>query len=171
MTRGGPDARIAASLVDGERVLISRRPDLGAWLFDQWIHLVAVFVCGCVGWNAESSALSWAAAIAMVFLTAYLVARIWAVSWTRYVLTTHRAMRFSGVLRNDQEYMTWSKITDVSIERSIGDRLTRTATIRIHSANEKSSFKAMQDVARPLELADWISRMVSRRAGAVLVED
>ena len=66
MTRGGPDARIAASLVDGERVLISRRPDLGAWLFDQWIHLVAVFVCGCVGCNAESSAQSWAAAIPMV---------------------------------------------------------------------------------------------------------
>lgn len=171
MSSGGPDARIAASLVDGERVVVARRPDLGAWLFDQWLHVVAVAVCLWVAATAASPGLAWAGAGAAVALGAYLAARLWAVSWTRYVLTTHRAMRVSGVLRHDQEYMTWSKVTEVSVERSLGDRLTRTATIRIHSANEHSSFKAMQDVARPLELAEWITRMVSRRQGAVLVDD
>jgi uncharacterized membrane protein YdbT with pleckstrin-like domain len=163
---GGPEPRIRAALVEGEERLHTSRPDRVAWVFDQSLHVLAVAVCAFVAWQAGSTALAWVAVLAALGLFAYLAGAFWSVSWTRYVLTSHRVMRFSGVLRHDQEYMSWSKITDVSIERSLADRLTATATIRIHSANENSSFKALSDVYRPLELAARITEQVNERAGA-----
>ena len=160
---GGPEPRIEASLVEGEARLHTSRPDRFAWVFDQLLHVGAILVCAAVAWEAESTALTVAATFATIGFAATFVGRLWVVWWTRYVLTTHRVMRFSGVLRNDQEYMSWSKITDVSIERSLADRLTATATIRIHSANERSSFKALSDVYRPLELAAKITEQVNKR--------
>ena len=163
---GGPEPRIEAALVEGEARLHTSRPDRLAWVFDQSLHVLAVLVCAWVAWEAGAAALAWLAALAAVGLFAYLAGAFWSVTCTRYVLTSHRVMRFSGVIRNDQEYMSWSKITDVSIEQSLADRLTATATIRIHSANEKSSFKALSDVYRPLELAARITEQVNKRQSA-----
>jgi uncharacterized membrane protein YdbT with pleckstrin-like domain len=166
-----PGQRVRAALVDGEHIRAWSRPDRVAWLVDQSLHLGAVLVSLGVAVAARSGALAWAAILCALALAAVLAAEFWAVCRTRYVLTSHRVLRVSGVLRHDQEYMSWSKITDVSIERSLADRLTQTATIRIHSANERSSFKALADVKRPMELADAITRQVNRRQGAVPVDD
>ena len=159
----GPDARVVESLGEGEQLLVNDRPDLLAWTIDQWLHLLAIGCCVVITAQAGGGAVAWLGALAAGALSFALVALAWRVGWTRYVITSHRAMRFSGVLRTDQEYMTWSKVTDVSVERSLGDRLTGTATIRIHTASERSSFKAMRDVGDPLEFARWITKMVNAR--------
>ncbi len=61
--------------------------------------------------------------------------------------------------------MAWSKVTDVSIHRSVPDHMFKTATIEIHNANEASGFRAMADVPRPLEFAETISRLVAAKSG------
>lgn len=144
-----------------ETLYVSIRPDMRSWLIDQWLHLVSIIACVVVLARADSGALRLVGLLAVAGLSGWLFAAGLRVSWTRYVITSHRAMRFSGVLRVDQEYLTWSKVTDVSVERSIADRLTGTATIRIHTASERSSFKAMRDVGDPLRFADWITKMVT----------
>lgn len=161
LTALGPDHRVERSLGDHEQLYVSIRPDMRAWLIDQWLHVASILVCLVVIAAADSGTIRLLGLLAVVGLTGALVIAGLRVSWTRYVITSHRAMRFSGVLRVDQEYLTWSKVTDVSVERSLADRLTGTATIRIHTASEKSSFKAMRDVGDPLAFADWITRMVT----------
>jgi len=160
---GGPDARVLEALGEDEELLVSDRPAVGAWLIDQWLHVAAILACVVITWRAEEGVVAWLGAIAVTALLAVLVVQAVRVGWTRYVVTSIRAIRVSGVLRNDLEYLTWSKVTDVSVERSLGDRLTGTATIRIHTASERSSFKAMRDVGDPLEFARWITRMVNSR--------
>jgi len=159
--RLGPDVRVDRSLGEREKLYVSIRPDMRAWLIDQWLHLAAITTCVVIVAGAESGAIRLLGLVAVVGLTGWLIVDALKVSWTRYVITSHRAMRFSGVLRIDQEYLTWSKVTDVSVERSFLDRLTGTATIRIHTASERSSFKAMRDVGDPMAFAEWITRMVT----------
>ncbi|MCC6225489.1 MAG: PH domain-containing protein [Microthrixaceae bacterium] len=159
----GPDSRVERALGDGETLYVNIPPDMRGWLIDQWLHIVAIAACVGVVAAADSGAVRLLGLVAVAGLTLTLVVEATKVSCTRYVITSHRAMRFSGVLRTDQEYLTWSKVTDVSVERSLADRLTGTATIRIHTASEKSSFKAMRDVGDPLAFAQWITRMVTSR--------
>lgn len=163
LTIAGPDRRVERSLGDGEVIHVSIPPDMRGWLIDQWLHIAAILACVAVVAAAESGAVRLIGLLAVVGLTVTLLVEAAKVSWTRYVITSHRAMRFSGVLRTDQEYLTWSKVTDVSVERSLADRITGTATIRIHTASERSSFKAMRDVGDPLAFAQWIANMVTAR--------
>ena len=77
------------------------------------------------------------------------------------MLTDHRALRVSGVLRRDYEWISWKKVTDVSVHRSLFDRWFGTATIQIQSANEMSKFKAMDDVPNPVSFAETIVDLVN----------
>ena len=157
------DQRIVAALVDDETCILASRPDRVAWVVDQLLLVAAIVVSAAVAVAAGSTALAIAAGLAVCGLGVYFVGAFWSMCVTRYVLTSRRVMRLSGVLRDDREYMTWSKVTDVSVERSLADRATATATIRIHSANETSSFKALSDVLCPVDFADAIARQVNER--------
>jgi len=86
---------------------------------------------------------------------------------TRYVLTNYRAIRVSGWLRRNVEWLTWSKVTDVSVRRTIFDRLFGTATVKIMSANEQSGFKAMSDLSHPKVFVGWVTDLVSAKQGPV----
>lgn len=144
------------------------RPHVLAWAVSQVTDLVVIVAVAVIVGVTDVALVRSLGIAALLGLIVWFVLRGVGVWFTRYVLTTHRALRVSGVLRADCEWMTWSKVTDVAVQRSAVDRLLGTATIRIHSANERSSFKAMDDVPDPIPFAEKISEMVNARQGAVI---
>ena len=147
-----------------------------AWARGQWTEFLVLAVSFWFIVAAPDAFIRVGALAIILVVLIELACRATVIWHTRYVLTTHRAMRLSGVLHLDCEWMTWSKVTDVHIERSIADRIFGTATIHVQSANEKSAFKSMYDVPDPRRFADVVTEMVNRRQGPVrdidhLIED
>lgn len=168
---GRAEARVDRHLSDGESPVMHCRPHLVAWAVSQVTDLAVMLTVAVIVLVTDVAVVRVLGLLALAGLVVWFVLRGVQVWFTRYVLTTHRAMRVSGVLRSDCEWMTWSKVTDVQVQRSALDRLLQTATIKIHSANERSSFKTMDDVPDPIPFAEKISEMVNARQGAVVLGD
>jgi uncharacterized membrane protein YdbT with pleckstrin-like domain len=87
--------------------------------------------------------------------------------YTRYVITTFRVMRVSGVLARHNAWIPWVKITDLSFHQSIAGRLFGYASIRIESANEDSGFRELRDLKDPVRFNRILVEMISAKQGAV----
>lgn len=162
----GPDRAVSSYLAANEAVIWNVKPHLPSWVLEQTLDLVVMFVVlgfAVVGEGGVSTL----ASLALLGLTGSLLWRFQERRYTRYVLTTHRVIRISGVLRRDHEWIAWSKVTDVSVRRSVFDRMVGTATILIQSANEMSGFRAMTDVPHPIEFAEVIAEHVNATRGLV----
>lgn len=168
---GHPDRFVDDFLAPGERVIFRSPPEMLAWALVQLVDYAVAALLLLIVFTADSTAIQLGALAALVVVVVQYTWRALNIWYTRYVLTNYRALRVSGVLRTDCEWMAWSKVTDVEINRSIPDYLFQTATIRIRNANEASNFKEMADVPRPLEFAETITRMVQARQGPVRWED
>ena len=81
--------------------------------------------------------------------------------YTRYVLTDHRALHLSGVLRRTTSGSRGRRSPTCRCTARLSDRWFGTATIRIQSANEFSGFKQMTDVPNPIAFARVIEQRVS----------
>ena len=162
-----PNRRLLAQLGSGERVVLHCRPQMVAWVLGQWTEFLVSAACLWFIVAAPDMLVRTGALAVILGVVVEIGCRANIIWHTRYVLTTHRAMRLSGVIHLDCEWMTWSKVTDVHIERSLADRLLGTATIRIQSANERSAFKSMYDVPEPRRFTDIVTEMVNRRQGPV----
>lgn len=157
-------------LAAGETVVFDEPPDLRAWFAMQWPEHLGILGTVIVMLNAGSTSVLAVAALVLVALVASLAWQIVDRAYTRYVLTDHRVLRMSGTLRRDHEWMSWKKITDVSVQRSMVDRMFGTATIRIQSANEASGFAAMRDVPHPDHFAEIVVGMVNQAQGRLDVD-
>ena len=162
-----PTELVDRILVQDEVIVFEDSPDLKVWLAGQWFEISMILVTVCVIFAAGIGVVRMIGAIAVVAMLASLGWRMADHFYTRYVLTDHRAIRVSGVVHRDYEWMTWSKVTDVSVHRSIADRLFGTATIKIQSANEASGFAAMSSLSHPVEFADHVAGLVRLRQGTV----
>ena len=161
-----PDHLVDQYLAADEEVLFNEAPDLRAWLWLQWpdfLAVIAVIVIMFASWNLTVALLG---LLVEVVLLGSIGSRLMIKAYTRYVLTDSRAIRMSGVFRRDHEWIAWKKITDVSVHRSLADRWFGTATIRIQSANELSSFQAMVDVPNPIAFADTIVEHVNANSAS-----
>lgn len=165
-----PPRLIDGYLAAGERVIFDEPPDLRAWFFLQWPEHLGIIATLVVMLNASSTRVLVAGAVVLVLLVASLAWQVVERAYTRYVLTDHRVLRMSGTLRRDHEWMSWKKITDVSVQRGVVDRMFGTATIRIQSANEASGFAAMRDVPHPDHFAEIVVRMVNQAQGRLDVD-
>jgi len=168
---GHPDRFVDDFLLPGERAIFRSPPEMLPWVLSQVVDYAIIVL---LVWMLAATDSDWVALLALigvVVVVAQLTWRALDVWYTRYVLTTHRALRVSGILRTDCEWMAWSKVTDVSIRRSVPDYMFQTATIEIRNANEMSRFRAMADVPRPLEFAETITRLVQARQGGVHIDD
>ena len=160
-----PEHLIDEYLADGEVVLFNEAPDLRAWLMLQWPDFL-VFIVVLVVMVLTSNPIGWViGVIGEIVIVVELVCRRTMKRYTRYVLTDSRAIRMSGVIRRDHEWVAWKKITDVSVHRSVADRMFGTATIKIQSANEQSGFTAMDDVPNPIVFIDTIVEHVNATTG------
>ena len=164
-----PGQLVEQYLQADEQVIFDAAPDLKAWVINQWFDLMVVGVLVVMMFAAGDSRVT---AFGLLFEVVLLGSIAWRYAdhaFTRYVLTDHRALRMSGVLRRDHEWMSWSQVTDVSVHRSITDRWFGTATIKIQSANEASGFKEMADVPDPAGFAQTIADMVNSANGPIVI--
>ena len=162
-----PSHLVEEYLADHETVIFDAAPDLRAWLSFQWPEMFIVCVAVVIMFIADDPRVTMIGLIGEFVIVAWIAWGFANRAFTRYVLTEYRALRTSGVLRRDYEWISWKKVTDVSVQRSLSDRWFGTATIRIHSANDHSEFKAMTDVPNPRVFAELIVEMVNAGHGAV----
>lgn len=162
-----PSDLVARYLNEDEAVIFDEAPDLRSWVWTQWLELtvmVSLVVIIVVARDPMVTTLGFVMELALLAVIGW---RYLDHTYTRYVLTDHRALRVSGVFRRDYEWISWKKVTDVSVHRNLTDRWLGTATIRIQSANEKSGFKEMADVPNPSVFAEAILELVNSGNGPV----
>lgn len=163
-------------LTSGERVELKMRPHwrevfvavlLGVLLLAILVYLVRVTPDDTTGnW------IQWiVVAIAVIIAVFLVIAPI--VRWltTHYVVTTHRVLVRRGVLTKTGKDITLSKITDVSFERTLLDRLTGSGTLRIESAGDSpdETFRAIPHSDRVQQLINrLIDEDANRRATRIV---
>ena len=165
-----PDDIVASYLVTGERIIHVDRPAYDAFLVIQFQHvvLVALLVAAVLVLVAQGQLVG----ALVVFLLAdaaalVLAARALQASYTRYVITTFRVMRVSGVLSRHVVWIPWQKVTDLSFRQSWLGRVFGYATVRIESANEDSGLKDMQDLRDPLTFNRILVEMINLKQGSI----
>jgi len=162
-----PDEIVGDYLVEGEIVLLDESRSVRAWLLDQAV----VIVVGLVVFLLLSSlGADWSiglGVLALVGVALYLSVRGAQACFTRYVITDLRVLRVTGVLNRHAEFIPWGKVTDICRSESFLQWIAGTATIRIESANERSAFRAMDDVDDPARFYRVLVHMVDLRQGRV----
>jgi uncharacterized membrane protein YdbT with pleckstrin-like domain len=83
--------------------------------------------------------------------------------YTRYIITSLRVMRMTGVFDRKYYWIPWQRVTDLGFQQTIIGRIFGFATIQIDSANEQSGLKALSDLDDPWQFQQWVTRLVGRR--------
>lgn len=162
-----PRRVVESVLVPYEEELYEDVPSMVAFLLNQVVDLVVIVAILWIIFASGDPLVIRVGSFMIVGLCSWLMVRAYVRLHTRYVLTNYRAIRLSGLVRRDVEWMTWSKVTDVTIRRSLVDRVFGTATVKIMSANEASGFKAMTDLSHPHEFVGWVTDLVAAKHGPV----
>ncbi|HEY6742363.1 MAG TPA: PH domain-containing protein [Lapillicoccus sp.] len=157
-------------LTSGERVELKMRPHwrevfvavlVGLLLLAILIYLVRVTPDDTTGNWIQWIVVALAVLIAIFLVIAPIV------RWltTHYVVTTHRVLVRRGVLTKTGKDITLSKITDVSFERTLLDRLTGSGTLQIESAGDSPDerFRAIPHSDRVQQL---INRLIDQDANS-----
>ncbi len=92
---------------------------------------------------------------------------------THYVVTSHRVMVRRGILAKEGKDITLSKITDVSFQQSLIDRIIRSGTLRIESAGD-SPDEVLRNIPRSDQVQQLVNRLIdadaNRRAGRMVAQ-
>lgn len=95
---------------------------------------------------------------------------------THYVITSHRVMVRRGILTKNGKDITLSKITDVSFEQTVLDRMIRSGSLHIESAGD-SPDENLANIPRSNEVQQLINRLIDeddlrrRRHGSAALGD
>jgi hypothetical protein len=162
-----PRTIVDAYLMPGERVVREETRSIRGFLAGQvlWIALAMLFPL-LVATLGEAS-LTGLALLVSIGLLVFIGLRGLQAWFTRYVVTDMRVLRVSGVLNRSAEFIPWGKITDVTRSESLVQWLAHTATIRIESANERSSFRAIDDIDDPDNFYRVLVQLVDRKQGRI----
>lgn len=158
---------MAAYLVPDERVVLEETRSVRGFLVAQAHWLVLVVVALVAVASFEEPLLTTVAFAAAIVLAVYLGVEALQAWFTRYVVTDLRVLRVSGVLNRHAEFIPWGKVTDVTRSESLVQWFAHTATIRIESANERSGFRAIDDVDDPDHFYRVLVKMVDRKQGRI----
>jgi uncharacterized membrane protein YdbT with pleckstrin-like domain len=156
--------------------LLAEDEEIAEHLHPHWITLVpAVFsffvVCGLSGMAIAflPSGSDHRLAHQYLLLTVLVVALIligWLVliplvHWrsTHYVITSHRVLIRRGVLHHVGRDITLSRISDVSYEQSIWDRMVRSGSLTIESAGEHGQ-ETLVDIPRADDVQQSLNRLI-----------
>jgi uncharacterized membrane protein YdbT with pleckstrin-like domain len=166
-----PEHIFRSYLVTGERVIHVDQPALDAFIV---IHirkvLVTVALLAFTLWAAFTGK---AAIVVLVGFIAFDVFLVWLIAlrmqafYTRYVITTFRVMRVSGILTRRNVWIPWVKITDLTFNQTFLGRLFGYATIRIESANEESGLQDLSDLKEPIRFNRILVEMINAQQGNV----
>ena len=163
-------------LTSGERVELKMRPHwrevFAAVLVGVLLLAILVYLVRVTPDDTTGNWIQWiVVAIAVLIAIFLVIAPI--VRWltTHYVVTTHRVLVRRGVLTKTGKDITLSKITDVSFERTVLDRLTGSGTLRIESAGDSpdETFRAIPHSDRVQQLINrLIDEDANRRASRIV---
>ncbi|EWT00785.1 hypothetical protein N865_13675 [Intrasporangium oryzae NRRL B-24470] len=78
---------------------------------------------------------------------------------THYVITSHRVMVRKGILTKVGKDITLSKITDVSFEQSLLDRIINAGSLRIESAGD-SPDETLDNIPNSNDVQQLINRLI-----------
>ena len=78
---------------------------------------------------------------------------------THYVVTSHRVMVRRGILTKNGKDITLSKITDVSFQQTVTDRIIRSGSLHIESAGD-SPDENFSNIPRSNEVQQLINRLI-----------
>ena len=78
---------------------------------------------------------------------------------THYVITSHRVMVRRGILTKNGKDITLSKITDVSFQQTVLDRIIRSGSLHIESAGD-SPDENLTNIPRSNEVQQLINRLI-----------
>ena len=178
----GSLAMIQASFAPGERaraigawsglggVAAAIGPLLGGWLVElaswPWVFLInaplaaAVVVARVTPDDEPGNRIQWVA-VALLVLIAIPAVVVPILRWrtTHYVITTHRVMVRRGVLTKSGKDITLSKITDVSFQRTVLDRMIGSGSLHIESAGD-SPDEDLHNIPRSNVVQQLINRLV-----------
>ena len=161
-----PDRIVRSLMVDGEVIYALEQPEWRLVLLDQAPIALLGIVVSYMAVSVLGAGLGLAVFALLVGVVVWRALDAW---HTRYVLTSFRVMRCSGVLDRNVEFIPWRKVTDVSLRRSFFQRMVGASTIRIESANEASQFREMTDVCNPRAFFDKLQEMTAAYSGNVQV--
>jgi uncharacterized membrane protein YdbT with pleckstrin-like domain len=149
-------------LTSGERVELNMRPHWREVFASVLIGLLLLAVMIYVAWltpnDTTGNWIQWIAVAIGVLIAVFLVVMP-ILRWltTRYVVTTHRVLVRRGIVTKTGKDITLSKITDVSFERTLLDRLTGSGTLRIESAGDSPD-----ETFRAIPRSDRVQQVINR---------
>ena len=81
-------------------------------------------------------------------------------SFTKYTLTPGKILCDFGILNRTQEEIWLYRIVDVTLKRSIWQRIFGVGTIEIYSGDRSTPVFAIKDIKKPIEIKEAISQKV-----------
>ena len=100
-------------------------------------------------------------ALVLTVLTGIWLGAYISLHYTRYVITSLRIIRVSGVLGRRVAWIPWLRVTEVSFSQTPLQRLVKLATIRIDSANDLDQLKELSNIRHPLRFHRRLAEVVS----------
>jgi uncharacterized membrane protein YdbT with pleckstrin-like domain len=155
-------------LTSGERVELKMRPHwrevFASVLFGLLLLAVLIYVTWLTPDDTTGNWIQWVSVGLGVLIAVFLVIMP-ILRWltTHYVVTTHRVLVRRGVVTKTGKDITLSKITDVSFERTLLDRLTGSGTLRIESAGD-SPDETFRSIPRSDRVQQVINRLIDEDA-------
>jgi len=151
-------------LARGERVERDLHPHWLTVVGPTLVGLVLVALCVLtVAWtpnDSKGNTIQWIAVVVLVVVAIPAVVVPY-LRWrtTHYVVTSHRVMVRRGILTKRGKDITLSKITDVSFEQTLLDRIIRSGSLHIESAGD-SPDENLRYIPRSNEVQQLVNRLI-----------
>lgn len=155
-------------LAEGERVERRFNPHWLTVLAPTLLALVLVAAAVAVSWltpdDSTGNTVQWVAIGLLVLLAVPLVlVPFLRRQTTLYVVTSHRVMVRRGILSKYGKDITLAKITDVSFEQTLLDRIINSGSLRIESAGD-SPDELLRNIPHSHEVQQLINRLMDEDA-------
>ena len=164
-----PDLIVASYLSSQEEVYYDDPPAIQAFLFLNWweIGIVIALLVADIAFLLEGlRTLFLVTFLAVDALVIVLVVQRFQQLFTRYVITSSRLMRVTGVVSRQNQSIPWAKVTDLSFRQSLSMRYFGFADVRIESANEATSgLQQLNGLKNPLQFYRLVLEMVAAKQG------
>ncbi|GAB3078613.1 hypothetical protein GCM10027053_48670 [Intrasporangium mesophilum] len=153
-------------LAKGERVERSLHPHWLTVVIPTLFGLVLAALCVVAVWatpnDSTGNRIQLIAVILLVLVAIPLVVVPY-LRWrtTHYVITTHRVMVRRGILTKNGKDITLSKITDVSFQQTLLDRIIGAGSLHIESAGD-SPDENLSYIPRSNEVQQLINRLIDQ---------
>jgi len=163
-----PDEVIDQYLGHGERTIHSDHPSLQAFIVQNTILFLVLFVIAVVFFGFSFNGSLVTAGFVLLLLSIvmlFLVLRRLRERYTSYVVTNVRIMRISGVFSRRAHSIPWVRVTDLTYEQTLWGRMFGFATLHIESANEEGGLRDLEGVNDPVKFNRYVVDMVVAKQG------